>query len=53
MIVYSRAYTNNTSTKAEGKKKTAQSGMKERGIGLKTTCNEFMESVFTWKPARK
>jgi len=36
---------NNTSTKGEGKKKTAESQMKERGSGLKTTSNELMKSV--------
>ena len=45
MIAYSRAYTNSTSTKGEGKKKTAESQMKEKGSGLKPTSNEFMESV--------
>ena len=45
MIAYSRAYTNRTSTKGEGKKKTAESQMKERGSRLKPTSNEFMESV--------
>ena len=46
MIAYqSRAYTNSTSTKGEGKKKTAESQMKERGSRLKPTSNEFMESV--------
>ena len=45
MIAYSRAYTNSTSTKGEGKKKTAESQMKERGSRLKLTSNEFMESV--------
>ena len=32
------------------KKKTAESQMKERGSELKTTSNELMESLFTWKP---
>ena len=45
MIAYSRAYTNSTSTKGQGKKKTAESQMKEKGSGLKPTSNEFMESV--------
>ena len=45
MIAYSRAYTNSTSAKGEGKKKTAESQMKERGGRLKPTSNEFMESV--------
>ena len=45
MIAYSRAYTNSTSTKGEGKKKTAESQMKERGSGLQPTSNEVMESV--------
>ena len=40
-----KAHSNSTSTKGEGKKKTAESQMKERGSGLKTTSNEFMESV--------
>ena len=31
--------------KRRRKKKTAESRMKERGSGLKTTSNEFMESV--------
>ena len=42
VIAYSRAYTNSTS---EGKKKTAESQMKERESALKPTSNEFMESV--------
>ena len=42
---HSRAYTNSTSLKVEGKKKTAESELKERGGELKTTFNEFMESV--------
>jgi len=37
MIAYSRAYTNSILTKGEGKKKTAESQMKERGCTLKTT----------------
>ena len=45
MIAYSRAYTNSTSTKREGKTKTAESQMNERGRGLKPTSDEFMESV--------
>ena len=45
MIAYLRAFTNNTSTKGEGKTKTAVSQMKERGSGLKPTSGEFMESV--------
>ena len=45
ITAYSRAYSNSTSTKGEGKKKTAESQMKERGSGLKTTSNVFMESV--------
>jgi len=45
MTAHSRAHTNSTSTKGEGKKKTAESQMKERGSRLKTTSNEFMESV--------
>lgn len=45
MIAYSRAYTNSTSTKGEGKTKTAESQMKERGSGLKPMSDEFMESV--------
>ena len=53
MTAYSRAYINNTSTKGKGKKKTAESRVKGRRSGLKTTSNEFMKSVFTWKPARK
>ena len=40
-----KAYTNSTSAKGEGKKKTAESQMKERGSALKPTSNEFMESV--------
>ena len=43
---HSRAYTNSKSTKEEGKKKTTQIQRKERGSELKTTSNEFMESVF-------
>ena len=43
MTAHSKAYTNSTSTK--GKQKTAESQMKERGSGLKTTFNEVMESV--------
>lgn len=35
MVAYSREYTNSTSTKGEGKKKIAESQMKERGSGLK------------------
>ena len=46
MTAYSRVYTNSTSTKEEGKKKTTQIQRKERGSELKTTSNEFMESVF-------
>ena len=45
MVTYLREYTDNTSTKEEGKKRTAESKMKERGSGLKPTSNEFMESV--------
>ena len=45
MTTHSRAYTNSTSTKGEGKKKTSESLMKERGSGLKKKFNEFMESV--------
>ena len=45
MIAYLRAFTNNTSTKGEGKTKTAVCQMKERGSGLKPTSCEFMESV--------
>ena len=40
-----KAYTNSTSTKAEDKRETEESQLKERGSGLKTTANEFMESV--------
>ena len=42
---HSRAYTNSKSTKEEGKKKTAESELKERGSELKTMSNEFMDSV--------
>ena len=45
IIFYSRAYTNSTSARGEGKKKTAESQIKERGSALKPTSNEFMESV--------
>ena len=45
ITAYSRAYSNSTSTKGEGKKKTAESQMKERGSGLKITSNRLMESV--------
>ena len=45
MTAYSRVYTSSTSTKGEGKKKTSESLMKERGSGLKKKFNEFMESV--------
>ena len=45
MIAYSRAYTSSTSTKGEGKNKTAKSQMKENGSELKPTSNEFMKSV--------
>ena len=45
MIAYLRAFTNNTSTKGEGKTKTVVSQMKERGSVLKPTSGEFMESV--------
>ena len=47
MTAYSRTYTNSTSTKGERKKpgNRAESQMKERGSGPKTTCNEFMEPV--------
>ena len=53
MTAYSRAYTNNTSTKGEGKKKTVESRTKEIVSRLKTTSNEFVKSLFTRKPARK
>jgi len=43
MTAYSRAYTNSTSTKGEGKKKTADSQMKERGSGLKTMSNVILK----------
>ena len=33
--------------------KTVESQMKERGSGQKTTSNEFMEPVLTWKLAWK
>ena len=45
MTANSRAYSNSTSAKGDGKKKTAESQMKERGSGLKTMSNEFMESM--------
>ena len=45
MTTYLRAYTNSTSTKGKGKRKTTESQMKERGRELKTTSNECMESV--------
>jgi len=43
MTAYSRAYTNSTSTKGEGKKKTAESQMKERGSGMETTSNVILK----------
>ena len=45
MVAYSREYKNSTSTKGEGKKKTAESQMKERGSRLEPTSDEFMESM--------
>ena len=53
MNAHSKAYTNSTSTKRQVKMKTVESQMKERGSGQKTTSNEFMEPVLTWKLARK
>ena len=42
VTAYSRTYSNSKSTKGEGKNKTVESQMKERGSGLKTTFNEFI-----------
>ena len=39
MTAYSRAYTNSTSIKGEGKNKTVESQMKEMENELRTTCN--------------
>ena len=43
MTAYPRAYTNSTSTKGEGKKKTTESKMKEKGTGLKATSNIILK----------
>ena len=58
MTTYSRAYTNSTSTKGKGKRKTTESQMKERGRELKTTSNECIENdlplcILLASPARK
>jgi len=49
MTAYSRAYKNSTSTKGEGKKKTAESQMKERGSGLKTAFNVILKQKENFK----